>query len=303
MATNSVNAKAKGKMRVSEPVHVSDDAGPSLSQYEEPPATKPLVVRFSEGIPDLSLQIAERDAVRDVKRQIREHRPELQDHRLRLIHSGRIIPDGTYLYPWILALESRQRRATSKLADSGDPEPEDASQSTIWVHCSVGNKIEPGEEDETREQRAQLRPLRGFDRLAAAGFSAQDIASFRSQFHSRSARDFLDQDFENNDDFDEHARALEEQWIDSMDGSESASLTQGGSQTPSTILSGLVLGFFFPILPFFFFHERKGAIFWEEGPEHDVYEPPPLSQSMQMGIVIGFVMNVVFGVWMYALSG
>ena len=49
-------------------------------------------------------------------------------------------------------------------------------------------------------QTAQLKPLRGFDRLAAAGFSQQDIANIRLQFHTHSAGDYLDQDFETDED-------------------------------------------------------------------------------------------------------
>ena len=49
------------------------------------------------------------------------------------------------------------------------------------------------------EQTAQLKPLRGFDRLAAAGFSEQDIANIRLQFHAHSAGDYLDQDFESDE--------------------------------------------------------------------------------------------------------
>lgn len=45
-------------------------------------------------------------------------------------------------------------------------------------------------------QTAQLQPLRGFDRLVAAGFSEADIANFRRQFHSQSASNYLDTDFE-----------------------------------------------------------------------------------------------------------
>lgn len=44
-------------------------------------------------------------------------------------------------------------------------------------------------------QKAQLKPLRGFDRLAAAGFSQDDIANIRSQFHANSAGDYLDHEF------------------------------------------------------------------------------------------------------------
>lgn len=261
-------------------------------------STKTLVIRFSEGIPDLTLEVAEKDAVRDVKRYIREERPQLKDHRLRLIHSGRLLTDGTFLHAWLVSLGERQRRATSAITENDS----DPTILTTWLHCSVGPKMEPGEEDDTKVQKAQLKPLRGFDRLAAAGFTAEDIANIRSQFHSQSSRDFLDQEFTNDEDFDEHARALEEQWIDSMDNVGTASLSQSSSQSASMILNGIILGFFFPVIPFFFFHENKPAVFWEEGPDHDVADQPPFSKRMQMGIVIGFLMNLVFGVWTYALA-
>jgi len=38
--------------------------------------------------------------------------------------------------------------------------------------------------------------VRGFDRLAVAGFSDADIASFRRQFHNQSSSNYLDMDFE-----------------------------------------------------------------------------------------------------------
>jgi len=45
-------------------------------------------------------------------------------------------------------------------------------------------------------QTAQIKPQRGFDRLASMGFSESDIANFRRQFHSRSLMNYLDLDFE-----------------------------------------------------------------------------------------------------------
>lgn len=72
---------------------------------------------------------------------------------------------------------------------------------------------------------------------------------------------------------DEHARALEEQWIDSMDNVGTASISQSSSHATSVILNGIVLGFFFPLLPLFFFHEAKPAVFWEEGPDHSTSNP------------------------------
>ena len=41
-----------------------------------------------------------------------------------------------------------------------------------------------------------MQPVRGFDRLASMGFSESDIANFRRQFHSQSAGNYLDMEFE-----------------------------------------------------------------------------------------------------------
>lgn len=64
---------------------------------------------------------------------------------------------------------------------------------------------------------------------------------------------------------DEHARALEEQWIDSIDTAGSAALSQSSPSASSTVLQGLLLGFFFPVLPFFFFRESRPPVFWDNG--------------------------------------
>lgn len=67
---------------------------------------------------------------------------------------------------------------------------------------------------------------------------------------------------------DEHFRALEEQWIDSMDSTGSVILSQSAS-TNSAMLQGTMIGFFFPILPFFFMKNPKPAVFWEDDSEND----------------------------------
>ena len=85
------------------------------------------------------------------KKQIRESRPALQDRRLRLIHSGRLLTDGTLLYSWLETLEERQRRATFT-SEAGDTPGHGGTASTIWLHCSVGPKLEPGEDEETKVQ-------------------------------------------------------------------------------------------------------------------------------------------------------
>jgi hypothetical protein len=133
-----LSEKAKGKQRATEP-----------PVEPEPDRSRDLVIRFTEGIPDLVLKISEKDAIRNVKSnvcrsliqllfflvidllvQIRKARPQLTDRRLRLIHSGRLLTDGTLLYSWITTLEERQRRATSDEAN----ETQQPSNITTWKY-------------------------------------------------------------------------------------------------------------------------------------------------------------------------
>lgn len=44
-----------------------------------------------------------------------------------------------------------------------------------------------------------MRPLRGFDRLQAAGFTPEDIASIRRQFHTESTNGLGDVDLNNDE--------------------------------------------------------------------------------------------------------
>ncbi|KAF6760177.1 hypothetical protein DFP72DRAFT_883444 [Ephemerocybe angulata] len=266
--------KAKGKQRAFE---VDPEAEPLLNQAgpssatlpSQEPETRELVMRFAEGAPDLTVSVGKQDTVRDIKRNIREVRPELKDRRIRLIHLGRLLTDGTLLYSWLAALEEKQQRA-SMLSEDGAKPP----SATTWIHCSVGPTLDPGEEEETEESReqTQLQPLRGFDRLSSVGFSEEDIANFRRQFHSQSSANYLDVNFDTEEEYDEHARALEEQWIDSIDNVGSASLSQ------------------------------KPAVFWDDGTE---VEPVPnviFSRRMQMGLVVGFLVNLMFGLWRFLLD-
>jgi len=51
-----LSEKAKGKQRATEP-----------PVEPEPELSRDLVIRFTEGIPDLVLKVSEKDAIRDVK--------------------------------------------------------------------------------------------------------------------------------------------------------------------------------------------------------------------------------------------
>lgn len=66
---------------------------------------------------------------------------------------------------------------------------------------------------------------------------------------------------------EEHIRTLEDQWIDSVADAESGPAFLSSSYPNSSILQALLMGFFFPFLPFFLVHEEKPAVFWENGSE------------------------------------
>ena len=57
-----LSEKAKGKQRAVDPLVQQD------TPQEE---YKSLVIRFTEGVPDLTIRVGERDAVRDIKRNVR----------------------------------------------------------------------------------------------------------------------------------------------------------------------------------------------------------------------------------------
>ena len=63
----------------------------------------------------------------------------------------------------------------------------------------------------------------------------------------------------------DYTRTLEEQWIDSMDGGGAGDLTPANAAASSTPLQGFLMGFFFPLLPFFFIAVPQPAAFWDDG--------------------------------------
>ncbi|KAH8113514.1 DUF2407 C-terminal domain-containing protein [Phellopilus nigrolimitatus] len=299
-----LSEKAKGKQRAVAPQEDHD------APVVQPQPQRALTVRFTDGLPDLVLALGATDTVRSVKQQIRAARPQAAQRRLRLIYAGRILSDAVILVDWLGALERHQQRASasdtqegggSLSAVEGDGA---AGPAPTWLHCSVGAEIVEADEeagDDVHVQNAQIRPLRGFDRLAAAGFSEDDIANFRRTFHSQSSGNYLDTEpLGEDEDYDEHARALEEQWIDALDDGSTTSITQSSAST--TILQGLLVGFFFPLLPFFFLRATHPAVFWEDGSTHERTSSVVFSKRMQMALVLGFIVNLTFGMWRYLLG-
>ncbi|KAF7321471.1 Ubiquitin-like domain-containing protein [Mycena kentingensis (nom. inval.)] len=228
----------------------------------------------------------------NVKQLIRRQRTHLTTKRLRFIHSGALLPDTTVVFSWLTELDEKRKVGAA----------DDQSPSPTWLQCSVGREIQEGESEEGK-RAAQLRPARGFDRLASVGFSEADIANFRQQFHSQSAVNYLDTEFETEEEYDEHARSLEEEWIDSLDGAGSPSLSQNTSASNPVFLQGVLVGFFFPILPFFFFRNTHPPIFWDEAtPAEEPAGSVVFSKFMQMGLVVGFAINILLGAWRLLLA-
>ena len=159
MAT--LSEKAKGKQRAVDPLDVGQ--GSSSTQ----PASRDLTIRFTEGGSDLIVHVGEKDTVKGVKQkvfrtpgalsekltrhcgQIRDVRPELQRRRLRLIHSGRLLTDGTFIYSWLTSLEDKQRKAVKDVTEDEFP---NVSQALTWLHCSVGPELAQEEEEEDPTQ-------------------------------------------------------------------------------------------------------------------------------------------------------
>ncbi|WRT67947.1 uncharacterized protein IL334_004921 [Kwoniella shivajii] len=234
---------------------------------------------------NLDCWVEDGENVGSVKDQIKTLRPSLHSHNLRLIHSGRLLTDGILLLPWLRSLEERVRRQaagvggdvenvlkevglTEDLSDS-DPDPrghgnglglgvgsnESRSKKDenerVWLHCIVGGKEEKSSSTSEHEEPSAPR-RRGFDVLLDAGLSADDVAAMRRQFYESRGEE-VPEGMEGGDVNDEHARALEEQWIEGDMTAETASTTSEGMYT--SILHGLLTGFLFPILPWFFFRE------------------------------------------------
>ena len=65
---------------------------------------------------------------------------------------------------------------------------------------------------------------------------------------------------------EEHARALEEQWIDALgSGGGSGNASAESDSRARAVLNGIIIGFFFPLLPLFFLRAPKPAAFWDSG--------------------------------------
>lgn len=125
------------------------------SSQPPPPASGPptpisLLIRFSISLPDLALSIpfANTTSVRNLKSQIRARLPPEQSRRrLRLIHSGKVLSDGSTLkqlrhsrpLPPPPRADSGKGKGKAKAVDEDESEGE--QRRAVYVHCSVGEEL------------------------------------------------------------------------------------------------------------------------------------------------------------------
>ncbi|WVO24957.1 uncharacterized protein IAS62_006339 [Cryptococcus decagattii] len=235
--------------------------------------------------PNLSLSITLITSISQLKSLVRSSLPgELEGRNLRLIHSGRMLSDGVRIVPWVEAMEERVRRQAEGavegvvrevkgrghgggLEDGGEEEGDgDGEKEMIWIHCIVGGK-EEGIKAEVPEVAPAMPRRRGFDMLLDSGFSPDDVAHMRRQFYEGRGEEVPD-DVNTGDLNDEHARALEEQWIEGDLTADTATTSAEGVYM--SILHGLLVGFLFPLMGWFFIRELPLPNFFDAEAEAQV---------------------------------
>ncbi|KAI3626062.1 hypothetical protein CBS9595_001423 [Malassezia furfur] len=141
--------------------------------------------------------------------------------------------------------------------------------STVYLQCSVGPVGDDDGTDDADHTAAPTRTSepRGFDRLQyTAGMSALDVQVMREHFHQRSGLSLARSgDLIRRQEEEELAYTLEEQWIDNMDETPEALMQSRHASAQSSLLQGLLLGFFYPILPLFYAYEIQ-PIRWPRAP-------------------------------------
>ncbi|WVQ73383.1 hypothetical protein IAR50_002954 [Cryptococcus sp. DSM 104548] len=271
----------KGKGRA-----LPEDEAPDTTEDTPPPSDTPpepreITIIFSNAPhPNLPLMLSHSTSIAQLKALIRSHVSELQERGLRLIHSGRLLSDGVRIVPWVETMEARVKRQAEgglgledvvrgvrEMGEGGGAKGRKGKgreeERKVYVHCIVGGKEEPQRQQDTVEA-ATLPRRRGFDVLLDTGFSREDVAQMRRQFYESRGEEVPD-DMDTGDINDEHARALEEQWIEGDMTAETAATSTEGLYT--AILHGLLFGFLFPLLSWFFLREGPLPNFFDADAE------------------------------------
>lgn len=261
-----------------------------MTTPDDPPLR--LTIRFSNSTPDLPLDLPspETTTVASLKVTLRSTVPQLSNHRLRLIHQGRLLPDADALLPSL----DPQRKGKSSL------------HARIFLNCSIGDPLSPSDlaaesrlasepavrarATSTAQPEARAPRTRGFDRLLAAGFSPAEVNQLRLQFRSVHAARHTPDTMPSPDTL----RTMEDAWMDS-NGPAGPSEDAFGEDAASggigalldVFVQGIATGFFLPV----------GSLVWllrEEG---------LWSRRRQVAVIFGVVVGVVVGLFRVISGG
>lgn len=282
-----------------------------------------LVVRFTTSIPDLVIAVTSPDttSVLSLKQRIRSQvSTDFASSRLRLIASGKVLVDTKAISESISIPPQPPRATTSSqtndytgkgkatLRSSPPPQP----NQRVYIHCSIGDALNlteledekaaavqadealissrqtaisiPAPSNEYPKERTVTQPApRGFDRLLDSGFSADEVATLRTQFLAIQAHAHTPDTMPTGDDL----RALEDRWLDTESGAAGTGTTAGDGEGGfgaengglEDMLWGNVMGFFWPIAGVFWLMREEGV--W--------------SGRRQIAVLSGMLVNITFG--------
>lgn len=232
-----------------------------------------VVIRFSNSsIQDLQLPLVKLDdlSIGWLRQSVRSSINDLSQKRLRFIHSGKVLTPTTNFKEEFLKMQKFNK-------DNAE------FDKRFYIHCLIGDVLNAEElkkenemDNKVQEQSTTPAPV-GFDRLASAGFSQEDISALREQFRQLYGDLPTNEDGNGNRDI----RQLEERWIDSsvneadeFNGLNAGSSHLGGNED---LLIGILIGCLLGVLSLFLLKEEQ-----------------LFSKRQRMAIVAGFIVNFSF---------
>ncbi|KAI5818781.1 DUF2407 C-terminal domain-containing protein [Pyronema omphalodes] len=265
------------------PLHSGPSSIPSSSI---PPTPSPITLHFLFTTSDAPLVVPisspNTTTTHTLRTLIRSSRPNLSSRKLRLIHSGKVLPDGPSLSQILPrpTLKAKPKPDGTNNDPKGKQPDTDPDPAVIFIHCSVGPLLSPTElatesspllaaptETYSSAPTPSTEPApQGFDRLLTQGFSEREVAALRSQFNRL-----------NPDLSPEEIRVLEDRWIDESVGQGQETIGGATAGTFEDMFIGTVIGFFWPVSIWL---AREEGVF---------------TQRRQYAVLAGFCVNLFFG--------
>jgi len=282
-----------------------------------------ITVRFTNSIPDLPVDVAapSKTTVISLKHLIRAKLPPPDSLcRLRLIYSGKILPDTAIITSVLKVPPPPPRPAPDPKGKGKNKAFEELPVTRVYVNCSIGDILT--EEELSAEATAATTASkvsfsgsdtgvasggggssgaslpqstsstttapRGFDRLLTTGFTPAEVGQLRLQFLSIQARIHTPDTMPS----PTSLRRMEDAWIDDNGGAgtgDAGGIMGDGGEVSGGALDDLLWGhltaFFWPL----------GSLGWL------IREEGVWSERRQYAVFTGFMLSLAFGM-MHVLS-